>query len=180
MPTRILTSPPLSGNMPEQAFDAVGACTWVEFDLDESRWAAAFGDGKVLTKRRMVVPFGVGSAAFVIAGGKGYVVDVKSHKLLYRTKVDYWATAIPVPGRDFIVAAEFTTIEVLGSERPLWTSDRIAVDGIILDSSTPDELVGKAWWEDGWYGFTLRYEGRTFQRGPRLATDWKAFADPSA
>jgi hypothetical protein len=57
-------------------------------------------------------------------------------------------------------------------------SPRVALDGIILETSTSDELSGKVWWEDGWYRFKFRYDDMRFER-EFLTEDWYAFSDPS-
>jgi hypothetical protein len=84
---------------------------------DGATWAGVFGDGKIMKRHCTAVPFADGRTAFVIANGRGYVLDVPSHDLLYRTKIDYWATALSVPWRDFVIAAEFTGITAIGRDR---------------------------------------------------------------
>jgi hypothetical protein len=70
-----------------------------------------FGGGGF--NRHAAIPFGDGRTAFVIAGSEGYVVDVLDRSLVYRTEVDYWVTALTVPNADFVIAAEYTTIEAI-------------------------------------------------------------------
>jgi hypothetical protein len=175
MHIRVLPRPPISGSIREHQFDARGDCTWVEFELDDgTTWAGAFGEGRITKQHRAAVPFADGRTVLVIAGGQGYVVDVERCTLNYRTKCDFWDSALAVPERDFVIAAEFTTATVIGRERELWKSERIALDGIILDSSTPAELRGKVWQVDGWHAFTLRYDGFVYEQGSFITKDWFA------
>jgi hypothetical protein len=84
---------------------------------------------------------------------------------------------VAIPDRDFVIAAEYTTIAAIGREREVWESERIACDGILLDSTTPEELRGKVWCIGGWYAFTLRFEGWVYNQGEFLTDRWDSFAN---
>lgn len=181
MRVEVLSEPPISGSVIETHFDCVGDCTWVTFEPDSGgAWAGAFGDGRSLPQARLAVPFGDDRTVLVVAGGQGYVVDAVERRLLWRTDQDSWCGATGIPGRCFIVATDGLTLTAIGRDGIEWRSDRISRDDVVLDCANQDVLHGKVWWEDGWYAFTLHYEGWHFERGEWLTNDWSAFASASA
>lgn len=164
MQYRILQQPPLSGELPECRFDARGNCTWVVFADDHGEWCGVFGDGDAVRNHHAVVPFADNVVVFVIANGAGYVVDTLRRQLLYRTPLSYWVAAISVPDRDFVVAADFTSLAAIGRHHELWRSQRIATDGIVLDAASSDQITGKVWCNGGWYPFCLHVDGWRYEQ----------------
>lgn len=110
MHIQILNHQPISGTIEERWFDAVGDCLWVRFEDDEGvAWVGVFG--KVgFTQVRAAVGFNEGRSAFVIAGGQGYVVDLETRSLRYKTDYDAHVSAIAVPGRDLIITCDYTCL----------------------------------------------------------------------
>lgn len=157
---------PQSGSVIERRFDASGACTWIRFDNDVTGvWAGVFGNSHLVRHSKAVV-FGDDRAAMIIAGGQGYVVDARTGELLHKTKDDCFCDAITVPGRDFVIACDFTDLFAVSAQGVIWRSPRIATDGIKLNVATDQMLSGtcRCGAADGresvgWASFVLHFDG---------------------
>jgi len=175
MNAEILAEPPVSGSIPERWYDATGDCVWVRFDDGDNgeggAWAGVFGSSR-LTGRASVTLFGGGPWALVIAGGRGYVVDTRTGELRHRTECDYLVDAIAVPGRDLVVACDFTDLYAYSASALVWRSDRVALDGIEFDPAGPRELRGRVWGGSEWHPFRLDLDRWEFREGPWQAWAW--------
>jgi hypothetical protein len=122
----------------------------------------------------------------VIAGGQGYVVDARTGTLLRETPWSYAYSAVRVPERDFIIVADTTEIWATYRDRDVtavrrqqasYDSDRspvrtrVALDGIVFDAPGQQVITGYVWELDGWYTFTLKYDGFVFERGSLVSTE---------
>ena len=151
----LLESHPISGAYPERWFDARGECTFILFeDNNYEKWLGVFGNSQI-TRYSTVIPFSGTACVLVIARGQGYVVDVNMKELRYKSSCGYIVSAIQVPSRDMIVACDFTDLYTFSSEKELWRSEQIAMDGIEFVKATNSEVQGKAWIADHWQNFTL-------------------------
>lgn len=158
---------PQSGSVAERWFDASGDCTWVRFADDEmDEWVGVFGNGGFVPNSRAAAIFGDNRTAMVIAGGQGYIVDAVSGDMLHKTAEDRFCDAISVPGRDFVIACDFTDLYAVSKNGVIWRSPRIALDGIKFGSSTEQSLTGECWCgatdsngADEWGRFTLHFDG---------------------
>lgn len=156
MPAHILSNPPLSGSIPERQYDAIGACTWVEFTPeDDLPWAGVFGHHGVAAHSG-VFEFATDPIAFVIAHGVGWVVNVDTGVLAYKTSQDCLVTAAPFPDQPFVVAADWTNVYAYGVDHHIWSSERIARDGIRFDDHLQGGAVtGQCWQTDDWVKFQV-------------------------
>ena len=159
MKAKLLSKRPMSGKYKEHWFDAVNDCISVLFEDGEYQdWLGVFGCSDIV-QNSVVVPFSVGTAIHVVAGGKGYVVDVNTRSLSYHTPCDWLVDAIAVPGRDLVIGCDYTRLYALSSSEQLWQSDRIALDGIQFLTSAQDHLVGQGWQGiTEWSPFTLHFD----------------------
>jgi hypothetical protein len=156
---------PISGTYSEQWYEAKGDCTFVLFEnLEYEEWLGVFGNGGI-TKYSSAIPFPSTTSALVIAQGKGYVVDIQTKQLRYKTKCDYIVNAVQVPARNIIVACDFTKVHAFSNEKQIWQSDDIASDGVELGDMSDACLHGKAWRYSQWQPFTLRIDDLVLQFG---------------
>ena len=172
MKAEILRSPPISGTIPEVRFQAVGDCTWVWFeDGAGDEWAGIFGRGPATTDR--VALMNGGPLAFVVAGGRGALVDIERRTLRYWAAAEHLTDVIAVPGRDFVVACDWWQMWAFGSKapEPLWVQ-AVAGDGIKLDRATSTDLRACVWEYDGWYAFRLEFDGWRTTVGELLSPHW--------
>jgi hypothetical protein len=194
MSARLLTSKPVSGSIRERHYDvSAGDNTWVQFDDDEGdQWAGVFGNGGV-SPYCAVLPFDdeLNEAVLVIAGGQGYIVDTVTGTLIRKTPWFYANSGLAAPGRDFVAVANTTEIWVVRRDGDVFVdpqgrsryettalpgnSHRLALDGIVFEQSTHDQLVGALWEHDGWYRFLVRYDGLVFEKREMLAKEMDAF-----
>jgi hypothetical protein len=194
MHVELLNTPPISGTVTEHHFDvSAGANAWVRFeDAEGGVWVGVFGSSE-LAPFNAAVPFpdDGGRTVLVIAGGQGYIVDAVSRVLIRRTPWDYAYAAAAAPGRDFVLVADVTEIWAAdrARDRLVWPRERarydyenaspphrVALDGIVFDRVTADELTGKVWEMEGWYAFRVWLPDLEFVRGEFLTADWEAFA----
>ena len=166
----ILSEPPISGTIKEHLFDAQGDCTWILFERESEIWVGVFGRG-ALKNYNAVCKFPDDKHVFVIAGGQGYILDCSTRKLCHKTSIDYFVGAMVAPCKDLTIVCDFTRLYAFDTKELIWRSDRVALDGIKLDSSTENELSGKIWQTDGWYSFRLKYTDWKYSQGTRLTED---------
>ena len=173
----VLSGSPVSGTVREYFFDAKSQCSWFCFEDDSGEeWVGVFGCSELTTSCNTAIPFSDGKNIFVIAAGQGYIVECSTRKLRYKTSIDCLTSVIAAPSRDLIIAADYTDLYAFDSQNLIWHSDRVALDGIKLDSSTRDGMFGKVWQMDDWYSCTLQYKEWKFAQGSRLSTDWFKYA----
>lgn len=172
MQARILNTPPLSGTIDEIQYDAIGNCTWVEFSTLSNVWVGIFGKGKIAENRNAVTLLNNEKNAFVIAGVQGYVINLEMRSLVYKTSDDYLQYVIAVPEKDLVLACDHTNLMLYNSERKIWESDRIALDGIKLTESFSTKVLGYIWQIDGWYSFILDVDKREIINQKFLSGEW--------
>jgi hypothetical protein len=191
---QLLTSIPISGTVEERQFSpSARANTWVRFDrTDGSEWVGVFGAGE-MSSFNAVVPFpdDNGATILVVAGGQGYVVDRESGDLLRKAPWETAYSAVPAPGRDFVLVADSIRAwavyrdveEYVRRVEPAWyaidESDRairLALDGLVLYKPEREAIPLAVWEMDGWYAGRISFDALIFERGERLADDWDAIA----
>lgn len=191
MNAELLTVMPISGTIRERHYDVSGSSNaWVRFDDGAGdEWVGVFGAGEP-SRFYTVLPFDddAGVTALVIAGGQGYVVNTTSGELLRRTEWWYSQTAIAPPTRDFVIVADDTRAWAAGRiiDRPVWRREAanydfqprspaqgLALDGIVFQQASPDEVIGRVWEPDGWYSCSIDLWSLEFRRGVFLSTDWQ-------
>ena len=166
----ILSEPPISGTIKEYLFDAQGDCTWIRFESESEIWAGVFGKGS-LKNCNAVCKFSDDTYVFIIAGGQGYILDSRTHKLCHKTFIDYFVSAIAAPGKDLVITCDFRRLYAFDTQELIWRSDHVASDGIKLDCSTENDLAGKIEQWDGWYAFKLEYKNWNYTQGSFLTKD---------
>ena len=153
MNVQILGQPTPSGDYREERFEAAGACTWVMFQLsDEEDWVGVSGRGRYFPN---AVAWHESGEAFIVAGGRGYLIDTRKRTLLHRTEKEYFVDVVagPIPGA-FIVADELY-LYAYDASGQRWRTHRISWDGIRNLTLEGHLLRGESWGLDDWYRFTL-------------------------
>lgn len=137
----IMDKSPISGDVVEYLFNAVGDCTWIMFSDDLDQWVGVFGKGSMETDK--VVLFDNNKKAFVISGGQGYVINLSDRSLVYMTSEDYLQDAIETSDNKNVIACNFTDLFMYNADGLLWHSDRVARDGIMLTHASKEYVYGK-------------------------------------
>ena len=163
MKPEILTNIPESGSIDEVRFDASGDCTWVKFlDSDYIDWAGVFGHGWGGGQDAHQNANGV---AFVLSNGQGYIIDVNSRNLLSKTECDYLKKIVSCGDTNTFVAATNTDLRVYSDKGLSFSTERIASDGINLNSCGNGIVAGEVWGFDKWYSFTLDTTKQKYECG---------------
>ena len=168
MKAQVLAEPTPSGDYRETGFDAVGTCTWVVFQPpDEEDWIGVFGRGS--NTHNAVAWHGSGEA-FVVAGGRGYLIDTRERTLLHKTEWEFFVDVIVGPDPGVFVVADDLYLYGYDPNGRRWRTHRISWDGIRNLSLEGYRVKGEAWGLDKWYDFTLdlssgQVAGATY-RGP--------------
>ena len=143
---------PISGLFEEKMFGSDrGNTVWVKFSdkLGINEWIGKFGSGGYGSTR--VDKIGYPDQFFISAGGNGYVIDATSKELLAHHFGAYDNTlAYDSKTKRFIVA-DFTKLMAVEAGQIVWTSKRIALDGI--QASKVDGRIIEGW-------AVTSYEGR--------------------
>ena len=175
MEVKILAKPPTSGTVAERQYSCSGDCLWVRFSFDEGdEWAGAFGTGN-FPFQNFATFFAADAFALVVASGQGYVLRPQDGELIRNTAWDYVQCVQPIADSDLVVLADDTTIWVEDAYGEVWRSDRVALDGVIIDRARADLVEGKVWWSEGWYRFQLTPSPWTFTKLDFLTPDWHLF-----
>ena len=177
---------PVSGTFTERQYSSSAKSNlWVRFELDDgSEWVGIFGHSGLALYNAVVSFPDDASTILVVAGGQGYIIDVITGELIRKTPWDYSYSAIPVPGRDFVLLANNTQIWATYRDRDVgtvrnkheWFDDvltppdvRVALDGIVFNAPGKEQISGYVWDSGAWFTFTLHYEGFFFERGELVA-----------
>jgi hypothetical protein len=158
MSAEFLARPTPAGSHPEYQFDANGDCSWVLFrPPDSDDWVGVFGrerwGGTIVS---VVWPL---ERAFVIAVGKGYLINTSSRELLYRSHGQHFEEVVHVPDRAKFVAADNLRLYVIDHQGLAWATPRMFFDGIRGLCVTGAVVSGEAW-QNGpgagsWSAFTF-------------------------
>ncbi|HJZ98877.1 MAG TPA: hypothetical protein VKE70_20350, partial [Candidatus Solibacter sp.] len=131
-PFRVLAGLPGTGPWPEQ-FSTTGRGTHregfvVEFNTDtDSAWVGNFQRG--WTSYEAVFLHPDDQSVIVIAGGQGYVVDLKDRRAVGILS-DQLESAIVLPDLKAVVLNNGIRLEAYGKAGLLWRTPRISWDGI--------------------------------------------------
>ena len=172
---KILKNPPTSGAILERRYSCSGDCLWVRFSPDQKEdWVGVFGYGN-FRSQNFAVGFEGGDVVLVVAAGQGYIVRNSDGDLIRTTAWDYVQRIKPIADTDLMVLADDTSIWIENAHESVWKSDRVALDGVIVDEAKAAEVTGKVWWSEGWYGFRLTPSPWTFEKLELISTDWHEF-----
>ena len=138
----VLRVRPISGTIPEIAFDALGNTTWVKFTDDNfEEWCGVFGGG--LNSSSVVTCSSEAPRAFVISTGQGYFVDIDSRSVIRKTRSNQLASAVFIPHSNRVVACDWTNIYLLGTDGSVWDSGRVSYDGIEFTEICDEHVAGR-------------------------------------
>ena len=160
-----LLSPPESGSIEEVRIDASRFCSFVRFSSnDGEQWLGVFGKGE-MTSKSSVAMFSDGMTAFVASGGIGYVVDVGTQQLTFRTQDDrymfVWTS--PIPDRECVLAASDTHLYIVSREAIEHATERVADDGTELIAVDVSTARLRTWLHGEWRTGELDLDSRQWK-----------------
>ena len=138
------------------------------FTSDEGEvWVASFRAGGIVPGRKLATPDGC--HFFVLAGGICCCVDAAAKALTGVLPGPQYQDLVPIPGTDLIAIANWTEVDIASEGgRIVWSTPRLAWDGIRLTHATETHVMGVA---DNGYGpsgerdFTIDLVSRTVTGG---------------
>lgn len=165
MKATILSVAPPSGEYEEIALTKDGSGVWVKFeDEDGAEFCVVFGGGtNDATKVEML-----GARAFILAHGKGYVFDAEAKQLILETGAKHYKDCISNRETGQFIACTVTEIDVF-ADRLLWSSPRVALDGIALLAAENSIISGEVYTVSGWRPFSLDLKKHHY----RCDYDWQ-------
>ena len=144
MTAEILKTIPCSGEFPEKHFGThFNSRLWVKFtDNDFQDWVGCFSKpyqifDTVLTDFK-------NETAFVVAGGKGYLVDITNRELIYEiAEIPTIESAISTTNPDYFLVGACYTLYVMNKQGLVKTIDPdFITDGIYLIEQNKNVAVG--------------------------------------
>lgn len=107
------------------------------------RWIGNFecGDGK----RHGIFASPNPRQLFVVAGGRGYLVDVaqpSSYELVICYPIEH---TLCLPDLQLLLFADFTRVSAYGTDGVVWITPDISWDGLRFGDLSPDGIHGRAW-----------------------------------
>jgi len=116
---------------------------WIRFDSpDGDSWAGSFRAGRVAEWTKVV--FADDWHAFVLAAGVCYSVDAEQRQLVGTLSGETFVDVLSIPDGDLVAVADEIRVVICNPSGVLWTTDRIAWDGIRLLVASKDMITGVA------------------------------------
>jgi len=154
MNARILNQIPISGSVEEKHFDVVSKCKWFLFEDEKySQWAGVFGNGFLGGTDVCITKKG---AAFVLANGQGYIIDVNQKLQVHKTECDYLKSAICCTNCELFIATDDLRLYIYDCSGHIYTTNRIAIDGIEFSECNSEDVIGRLWGLNEWHEFSFR------------------------
>jgi hypothetical protein len=161
MNAEILPAAPSSGEVDEKYFgEHFNFCLWVKFtDDDHNQWAGCFaktydgGFNKVLVDA-------ASSKAFVVACGRGYLIDLNGRNLVLEFEEgDSIESAIATANPNYFIAGGFYSIYVLEFNGTLkCVSPDFILDGIYFKGQLNNKAIGELATAENQYDGNMNFE----------------------
>jgi len=136
---------------------------------DSPQWIGNFARGLARFDSVQVLPNH--TAAIIIAGGQGYVIDPVSRQVQGTTGGAIVDAFVHPTTSAIVLNHQNILFESIGPSGRLWLSRRISWDGLRLVEVSDNVLAGEAWrYDDTWHPFQLdlvsgNVEGGSYQEG---------------
>lgn len=142
---RILESAPVSGQHPEFSFgERFNSSLWVEFKTSEEEiWYGCFSK-MYATGFDIALINNIGSKAFVVAGGQGFLVDTANKTLILTTEEHPpIESAIKTNDPEYFIAGMFYSAYVIDNKSEVKTiAPDFTTDGIFFTGQKDNKAVG--------------------------------------
>ena len=164
MDLRILKTQPFSGEYTEYNYGSGAEFTSVLIEKKGyDKYCGNFSNG-VCDFSKVV---SIDNVAFIIAKGRGYLLDVNSREILLDTLVANFSEIYTNVERGLFIACTNTELYIYGRSELVWNSPRISSDGIRIEKIEEDRILGQIFDFMNWVDFELKLEKFVF------VCDWK-------
>ncbi|AUZ45085.1 hypothetical protein [Pseudomonas sp. 24 E 13] len=118
-------------------------------------WVGNFQPG--FCRFSCVLELGSTFHVMIVAGGQGYIVDIRSGVLLkhFGGDIEY---LVSIPELDSVLVSNGLWLRLVKGEAEVWCSERLSLDGIrnIQVSLADGIITGEGWYvDDCWYPFKV-------------------------
>jgi hypothetical protein len=156
IPAEVLASPP-SGEaviaIPPDGRDSGRGRIFLRIGVGHGSWIGSFETGHMSVSTIFIMPDG--KHLFVSAQGAGYIIELKSRRLVEQIGTDVAGVARDVAMTLFIVDHNGMSLEAFGTNGRLWKTDTISCGGFRDTAFTDTCLIGEARHASGWIPFSL-------------------------
>jgi hypothetical protein len=145
IPAEVLTSPP-SGEavlaFPPDGKDSGRGRIFLRIGVGQGSWIGSFEIGDMSVSTIFIMPDG--KHLFVSAEGAGYIIEVKSRRLVEQIGTDVAGVTRDGPMTVFIVDHNGMSLEAFGTNGRLWKTDTISFRGFRNTALTDTSITGEA------------------------------------
>jgi len=171
IPAEVLPSPP-SGEaviaFPPDRRDSGRGRIFLRIGVGQESWIGSFEIGQMSVSTIFIMPDG--KHLFVSAEGAGYIIELKSRRLVEQIGTDVAGVARDAAMTLFIVDHNGMSLEAFGANGRLWKTDTISCGGFRDTAFTDTCLIGEARQASGWIPFSLDLATGDVHFSPTVAT----------
>jgi hypothetical protein len=145
IPAEVLVSPPAGEAViaiPPHGRDSGRGRIFLRIGLGQGSWIGSFEIGHMSVSTIFIMPDG--KHLFVSAEGAGYIIDVKSRRLVEQIGTDVAGVTRDGPMTVFIVDHNGMSLEAFGTSGRLWKTDTISFRGFRNTAITDTGITGEA------------------------------------
>jgi hypothetical protein len=157
IPAEVLASPP-SGEaviaFPQDGSDSGRGRIFLRIGVGKGSWIGSFEIGHMSVSTIFMMPDG--KHLFVSAEGAGYIIEVKSRRLVEQIGTDVARVLRDGPMTVFIVDHNGTSLEAFGQTDRLWKTDTISCGGFRDTAITDTSFIGEVRQASGWVRFSVK------------------------
>jgi len=157
IPAEVLASPP-SGEaviaIPPDGRDSGRGRIFLRIGVGKGSWIGSFEIGHMSVSTIFIMPDG--KHLFVSAEGAGYIIEVKSRRLVEQIGTDVAGVIRDGPMTVFIVDHNGTSLEAFGQTGRLWKTDTISCGGFRDTAITDTSFIGEVRQASGWVPFSVK------------------------
>jgi hypothetical protein len=156
IPAEVLASPP-SGEaviaIPPHGRDSGRGRIFLRIGVGQGSWIGSFETGHMSVSTIFIMPDG--KHLFVSAQGAGYIIELKSRRLVEQIGTDVAGVTRDGAMTVFIVDHNGMSLEAFGTNGRLWKTDTFSCGGFRDTAFTDTCLIGEARQASGWTAFSV-------------------------
>jgi hypothetical protein len=161
MSGRILNTTPISGEYPEIHFgEHYTKRLWIVFeDNDFEKWYGCFPNDSHQGFNDVLIDKS-NNSAFVISSGIGYLINIKTKELIYKTaEHPLIESAILTENPDYFIAGTFYSVYVFDTDKFITeVTPDFMVDGIYFKNQQNKKAIGDLATSENQYDFNMDFE----------------------
>jgi len=155
IPAEVLASPPSDEAViaiPPEDRDSGRPRVFLRIGAGKESWVGSFEIGHMNVSTIFILPDG--KHLFVSAEGAGYIIELKSRRLVEQIGTDVAGVTRDGPFTMFVVDHNGMSLEAFGRNGRLWKTDAISCGGFRDIAFTDTRLIGEARQASGWVRFS--------------------------